>query len=106
MLINNSQKLAPSKVDNIVEMELGELLEDSVKRAVEGHCKSPMRDQQMGASSETLELSQGRSSDEVDGSARCCSANGCKAVIPGKQYFILFSCYHMLIYLASCEYRT
>ena len=36
MFINSSQELAPSEVDNIVEMELGESLEDSVKRAVEG----------------------------------------------------------------------
>ena len=54
---------------------------------------TPVVDQQMGvsssdrqASSEIAELSQGRSSDEVDGSAaRCCSVKGCKAVILGKR---------------------
>jgi hypothetical protein len=47
--------------------------------------------QQMGvsssdrqSSSETAELNHGRSSVEVDGSARFCSVKGCKAVIPGK----------------------
>ena len=29
MFINNTQELTPSKIDNIVKMELGELLEDS-----------------------------------------------------------------------------
>ena len=36
MFINSSQELAPSEVDNVVEMELGESLEDAVKRAVKG----------------------------------------------------------------------
>ena len=36
MFINSSQELTPSEVDNVVEMELGESLEDAVKRAVEG----------------------------------------------------------------------
>ena len=36
MFINSSQELAPSEVDNVVEMELGESLEDAVMRAVEG----------------------------------------------------------------------
>ena len=36
MFINTSQELTPREVDNIVEMELGESLEESVKRAVEG----------------------------------------------------------------------
>jgi tRNA ligase len=36
MFINTSQELTPREVDNIVEMELEESLEESVKRAVEG----------------------------------------------------------------------
>ena len=36
MFINSTQELTPSEVDNVVEMELGESLEDSVKRAVKG----------------------------------------------------------------------
>ena len=36
MFINSTQALAPNQVDSIVEMELGESLEDAVKRAVEG----------------------------------------------------------------------
>ena len=36
LYINSTQELAPSEVDNIVEMKLGESLEESVKRAVEG----------------------------------------------------------------------
>jgi tRNA ligase len=36
MFINSTQELTPSEVDNVVEMELGESMEDSVKRAVEG----------------------------------------------------------------------
>ena len=55
----------------------------------------------------TAELSQGSSSDEVDGSTRFCSVKGCKAVIPGNQIFILFSYYLMLINenQASDEYK-
>lgn len=76
---------------------------DEEQRVIESLEVTPVEDQQMGvsssdrqASSETAELSQGRSSDEVDGSTRFCSVKGCKAVIPGKQNFILFSCYRML----------
>ena len=36
MFINSTQELTPNEVDNVVEMELGESMEDSVKRAVEG----------------------------------------------------------------------
>ena len=36
MFITSSQELTPNEVDNVVEMELGESMEDSVKRAVEG----------------------------------------------------------------------
>jgi tRNA ligase len=36
MFMNTTQELAPSEVDDVVEMELGESLEDAVKRAVEG----------------------------------------------------------------------
>jgi tRNA ligase len=36
MFINTTQELTPKEVDNVVEMELGESLEESVKRAVEG----------------------------------------------------------------------
>ena len=36
MLINGTEELTPSEVDNVVEMELAESLEESVKRAVEG----------------------------------------------------------------------
>ena len=36
MFISQTEELTPREVDNIVEMELGESLEDSVKRAVEG----------------------------------------------------------------------
>ena len=36
MFINSTQAHAPNEVDSIVEMELGESLEDAVKRAVEG----------------------------------------------------------------------
>ena len=41
MFINTSQELTPKEVDSIVEMELGESLEASVKRAVEG-CAASM----------------------------------------------------------------
>ena len=65
---------------------------DEEQRVIESLQVTLAQDQQMGvsssdrqASSETAELSQGRSSDEVDGSARCCSVKGCKAAIPGKQ---------------------
>jgi tRNA ligase len=36
MFISSTQELTPNEVDNVVEMELGESMEDSVKRAVEG----------------------------------------------------------------------
>jgi hypothetical protein len=54
-------------------------------------------------SSETVELSQGRSSDEVDGSARLCSIKSCKAVISGKQK--QSCCIVCLLILASYEYK-
>jgi hypothetical protein len=71
---------------------------DEEERVIESLQVTPVQDQQMGlsssdrqASSDTAEL---RSSDEVDGSARFCSVKGCKAVIPGRQFFnFLFSCY-------------
>lgn len=65
---------------------------DEEQRVIESLQVTPVQDQQMEvsssdrqSSSETAELSQGRSSDEVDGSARFCSVKGCKAVIPGNQ---------------------
>lgn len=36
MFINGTEELTPQEVDNVIEMELEESLEDSVKRAVEG----------------------------------------------------------------------
>lgn len=36
MFINGTEELTPSEVDTVVEMELGESMEDAVKRAVEG----------------------------------------------------------------------
>ena len=55
---------------------------DEEQRVIESLQVSPVQDQQMEvsssdrqASSETVELSQGRSSDEVDGSARFCSVD-------------------------------
>lgn len=36
MFINSTHELTPSEVDNIVEMELGESMEDAVRRAIEG----------------------------------------------------------------------
>jgi len=36
MFINTTQELTPNEVDNVVEMELGEPLEEAVKRAVQG----------------------------------------------------------------------
>ena len=54
-------------------------------------------------SSETAELSQGRSSDEVDGSAQLCSIKNCKAVISGKQELSWFIV--CLLILASYEYK-
>ena len=72
-----------------------------------------VQDQQMGVSSserqtssETADRSQGRSSDEIDGTARICSVKGCKAVIRGKQkksYLILSYAYSEI--LASYEYK-
>ncbi|KAF8804425.1 hypothetical protein BYT27DRAFT_7169897 [Phlegmacium glaucopus] len=41
MFINSTQELTPSEVDNVIEMELGESLEDAVRRAVQG-CVSVM----------------------------------------------------------------
>ena len=41
MFINSSQELSPNEVDDVVDMKLGESMEDSVKRAVEG-CVSLM----------------------------------------------------------------
>ena len=87
---------------------------DEEQRVIESLQVTPAQDQQMGvsssdrqSSSETAELSQGRSSNEADGSARFCSVKGCKAVIPGKQTFILFSYCRILINenLASYEYK-
>ena len=87
---------------------------DKEQRVIESLQVTPVQDQQVGlsssdrqGSSETAELSQGRSSDEVDGSTRFCSVKGCKAAIPGKQFFILSSYYHMLINenLDSYEYK-
>jgi hypothetical protein len=61
-----------------------------------------VRDQDMSSdrqmSSETAELNQGISSDEVvDGSTRICSVKGCKTVIPGKKTTIL-------LYLSLLKY--
>ena len=36
LFINTAEELTPSEVDNVVEMKLGESMEESVKRAVEG----------------------------------------------------------------------
>ena len=36
MFMDSTEELTPKEVDNVVEMELGEALEDSVKRAVKG----------------------------------------------------------------------
>ena len=70
---------------------------DEEQRVIESLQVTPVPDQQVGASSsdrqtssEIAELGQGRSSDEVDGSARLCSVKGCKAVIPGNQKKNLF----------------
>ena len=57
---------------------------------------TPPQDQHMNnlassdrqTSSDTAELGQGRSSDEVDESTRFCSVKGCMAVIPGKLIII------------------
>ena len=72
------------------------------ERAIESLQVTPVQNQQgvspsdRQASSETAELSQGRSSDEVDGAARFCSVKGCKAVIAGRQHSILF---HIIVCL-------
>jgi tRNA ligase len=36
MFINTTEELTPREVDNVVEMKLGESLEETVKRAVKG----------------------------------------------------------------------
>jgi hypothetical protein len=63
---------------------------------------TPVQDQHMEVSSsdqqtslESEESAQSRSPDGVDGSARFCSVKGCKAVIPGKQSYLIL-CYRIL----------
>jgi hypothetical protein len=91
-------QILPTPVDNQHDID-DPIDNDEEQRVVEPLQVTPAQDQQVGvsstdrqASSETAEFSQDRSSDEVDGSARFCSVKGCKAVIPGRQNFILFVC--------------
>lgn len=84
---------------------------DEEQQAVASLQFTAVRDQDMEVSSsdrqtslETAERSQGRSSDEVEESARFCTVKGCKAVISGKPKVSCLS-YAYCDILASYEYK-